>query len=450
MDSDSLCSLTHTSTPISSHTTTDSHDDDEDVPEEAVPVIVEPDNEIDPVPADDFKANFNFQQFMDLAKRVIDEGDEASWRMMDKLHQRWSNQFHVGQQLRPHDHGTTLEQFSDLQQQTGQQLRPHDHGTTLGQFSDLQQQTGQQLPTLAPIVRRHAWRNVPLSLPTMDKLMHPHAQHTSSKLDHTNLNLHLEAEIGNIGNIGNPKNGEILVRPSLTIVEEGAKRWLTTAVGYLLGKNPYFHHLKAFATSTWPALKSVTATSNGFYFFQFKSTAAMEEVIEGGPWLFQGQPIVLQRWEPGMALRKQAHKEVPIWIRLRHLPMEFWTLEGLSTIASGIGKPLYQDAITRDYLRIDYARVCVMLNYNSTLPKHIIVMQPVPGGGKEIPCKIDIEYEWIPQKCITCECLGHNASSCIVNRKSSPPVKVYVQKPRSNAVDPKTSYGATYLRTTCT
>ncbi|KAL0293433.1 UNVERIFIED_CONTAM: hypothetical protein Sradi_6937900 [Sesamum radiatum] len=163
----------------------------------------------------------------------------------------------------------------------------------------------------------------------------------------------------------------------------------------------------------------------------------MEEVIEGGPWLFQGQPIVLQRWEPGMALRKQAHKEVPIWIRLRHLPMEFWTLEGLSTIASGIGKPLYQDAITRDYLRIDYARVCVMLNYNSTLPKHIIVMQPVPGGGKEIPCKIDIEYEWIPQKCITCECLGHNASSCIVNRKSSPPVKVYVQKPRSNAVDPK-------------
>ncbi|KAL0445471.1 UNVERIFIED_CONTAM: hypothetical protein Slati_1675000 [Sesamum latifolium] len=233
------------------------------------------------------------------------------------------------------------------------------------------------------------------------------------------------------------QNGEILVRPSLTIVEEGAKRWLTTAVGYLLGKNPYFHHLKAFATSTWPVLKSVTATSNGFYFFQFKSIAAMEEVIEGGPWLFQGQPIVLQRWEPGMALQKHAHKEVPIWIRLRHLPMEFWTLEGLSTIASGIGKPLYQDAITHDCLRIDYARVCVMLNYNSTLPKHIIVMQPVPGGGKEISCKIDIEYEWMPQKCITCECLGHNTSACIVNHKPPPSVKVYVQKTRSNAtVDP--------------
>ncbi|KAK4384352.1 hypothetical protein Sango_3069400 [Sesamum angolense] len=31
----------------------------------------------------------------------------------------------------------------------------------------------------------------------------------------------------------------------------------------------------------------------------------MEDVIEGGPWLFQGQPILLQPWEQGMSLRRQ-------------------------------------------------------------------------------------------------------------------------------------------------
>ena len=92
------------------------------------------------------------------------------------------------------------------------------------------------------------------------------------------------------------QNGEVVVRPSLDTVRDGAKRWKTTAVGYFLGKRPYYHHLKEYAHSVWPALREVTATVNGFFYFQFKTVIDMEEVIEGGPWLFQGQPIVLQKY----------------------------------------------------------------------------------------------------------------------------------------------------------
>ncbi|KAL2237638.1 UNVERIFIED_CONTAM: hypothetical protein Sindi_0955500 [Sesamum indicum] len=158
------------------------------------------------------------------------------------------------------------------------------------------------------------------------------------------------------------QNGEVIVRPTLDIIRNGSKRWRATAVGYFLGKRPYFYHLKEFAMSVWPNLKEVTSTNNGFFFLQFKSVAAMEDVIEGGPWLFQGQPIVLQKWEPGMVLRKLQHTQVPVWIKLRHLPVELWTDEGLSTVASGVGKPLHPDAITRACTRLDFARVCVMLD----------------------------------------------------------------------------------------
>ncbi|KAK4384112.1 hypothetical protein Sango_3090500 [Sesamum angolense] len=146
------------------------------------------------------------------------------------------------------------------------------------------------------------------------------------------------------------------------MIRAGSKRWNTTAVGYFMGKKPYFHHLNEFVHSIWPGVRDVKATSNGFFFFQFEIIAAMEEVIEGGPWLYLGQPIVLQKWEPGMVLRKLKHTEVPVWIKLRHLPVELWTTEGLSTVASGIGRPLYPDAITRACTRLDFARVCVMLN----------------------------------------------------------------------------------------
>ncbi|KAL2246374.1 UNVERIFIED_CONTAM: hypothetical protein Sindi_2905600 [Sesamum indicum] len=226
------------------------------------------------------------------------------------------------------------------------------------------------------------------------------------------------------------QNGEVVVRPTMETILNGSTKWKTTAIGYLLGKRPYFYHVKDFTFSVWPGLQEVKATSNSFFFFQFKTVAYMEEAIEGGPWLFQGQPIVLQKWEPGMAMRKLKHTQVPVWIKMRHLPVELWTEEGLSMVGSGIGKPLYSDAITRACTRLDFARVCVMLDVSSNLPKHIIIMTPDEEGG-EIPCKIDVEYEWLPSKCTSCMALGHSAKDCVLNKPSKPikpPVAIYVPK----------------------
>ncbi|KAK4384388.1 hypothetical protein Sango_3065800 [Sesamum angolense] len=93
--------------------------------------------------------------------------------------------------------------------------------------------------------------------------------------------------------------------------------------------------------------------------------------------------------------------QVPVWIMLRHLPVVFWTDDGLSTVASGVGLPLYQDTITRACTRLDFARVCVMLDISSTLPKHLIIMMP-REDGTEVPCKVEVEYEWVPPKCKNC------------------------------------------------
>ncbi|KAL2224883.1 UNVERIFIED_CONTAM: hypothetical protein Sindi_3122000 [Sesamum indicum] len=212
------------------------------------------------------------------------------------------------------------------------------------------------------------------------------------------------------------QKGEVIVRPTLDIIRNGSKRWMATAVGYFLGKRPYFHHLKEFAKSIWPDLKEVTGTNNGFFFFQFKSVVAMEDVIEGGPWLYQGQPIIFQKWKPRMVLRKLQHTEL-------------WTEEGLSTVASGVGKPLYPDAITRTCMRLDFARVCVMLDVTSNLPKHIIIMTPDEEGG-ESPCKVDVEYKWIPPKCKSCMTLGHSTKECVLNKSKpvKPPIAVYIPK----------------------
>ncbi|KAL0290762.1 UNVERIFIED_CONTAM: hypothetical protein Sradi_7043500 [Sesamum radiatum] len=232
------------------------------------------------------------------------------------------------------------------------------------------------------------------------------------------------------------KRGEIVIKPTPAMVAQGSRRWASTAVGYFLGRRPYFPQLEAFVRANWKGLLQVSANSNGFYFFRFRNLAFMEEVIEEGPWLFQGQPVVLQQWEQGMSLRKQKHTKVPVWIRIRHLPMEYWTEDGLSAVASGVGTPLYTDKITKTCSRLDFARVCVMLDYNSKLPRHLVVLSPVVSEATHIPIKVDIEYEWLPLRCKQCCSLGHTAPNCPETKvtKVGPPLAVYVRKQQGQSV----------------
>ncbi|KAL0455562.1 UNVERIFIED_CONTAM: hypothetical protein Slati_0895400 [Sesamum latifolium] len=213
------------------------------------------------------------------------------------------------------------------------------------------------------------------------------------------------------------------------MIQSGSKKWEATAVGYFLGRKPPFHQVSASFVPFGIRLQMYLLLVNGFFFIQFTNYAAMEEVIDGGPWLFQGQQIVLQRWTPGMALRKHGHTQVLIWIKIRHLPVELWTTDGLSTIASGIGRPLYPDAIIKASTRLDFARVCVMVNFNLSLPKHLVLMF-LGEDGSEQPYRVDIEYKWVPSKCLTCRSLGHPTAGCPSTKKTTkPPVAVYVQKP---------------------
>ncbi|KAL0327825.1 UNVERIFIED_CONTAM: hypothetical protein Sangu_1860500 [Sesamum angustifolium] len=49
--------------------------------------------------------------------------------------------------------------------------------------------------------------------------------------------------------------------------------------------------------------------------------------------------------------------------------------------------------------------------------------------GNVVPCKVEVEYEWVPPKCKTCMSLGHTTVACPESKKAEkPPVAVYVQK----------------------
>ncbi|GKE47126.1 zinc knuckle CX2CX4HX4C containing protein [Tanacetum coccineum] len=86
--------------------------------------------------------------------------------------------------------------------------------------------------------------------------------------------------------------------------------------------------------------------SKGFFFFKFKSQAGLEAVLEGGPWLIRKSSIILKKWSIDTRLLKEEMTRIPIWVKLHDVPIQVFEDDGISLIASFIGKPVMLDSYT--------------------------------------------------------------------------------------------------------
>lgn len=100
---------------------------------------------------------------------------------------------------------------------------------------------------------------------------------------------------------------------------------------------------------------------------------------------------------------------VPIWTKLSNIPYELSTEDGLSEIASIVGKPLQMDFLTSDGDKLHFARVYVEVNLKDDLPKEVEVI--LLDGSSHF---VQVEYMGKPVLCNTCHRVGHDESSCRV------------------------------------
>jgi hypothetical protein len=180
-------------------------------------------------------------------------------------------------------------------------------------------------------------------------------------------------------------------------------------VGQFLDKPLPYYLVKKAVDTMWKQFGKVEVflLENGMFIFRFADEATRDEVLTARLWHISNKPLVLRRWEPRMQLLKLSLTSIPIWIKLLHLPMEFWTPTCLSYVASGVGKPLYADSITEDQERLGFARVLVEVHTDSTFPREILLKG---ADGRMVP--IAVEYPWIPVQCKNCKSFGHAIYSC--------------------------------------
>ena len=179
--------------------------------------------------------------------------------------------------------------------------------------------------------------------------------------------------------------------------------------GVFPGKKVPYTYVKNSIHRMWDklGLQVFLPTDSGHYFFKFHSKAESEPILEGGRWHVRGRPIILQNWQSGLVLQKDSISRIPIWVNLKYIPLELWTVEGLSIIASRIGKPLHVDRMTASRKRIPYARICIEVNAEYQLIRQFDIEFINAYGSPKI-INVAVEYQKIPLRCDKCKSFGHN------------------------------------------
>jgi len=101
----------------------------------------------------------------------------------------------------------------------------------------------------------------------------------------------------------------------------------------------------------------------------------------------------------------QTHAQ--IWVRLMHLPQEYWRKTTLFEIASGLGTPLAIDEVTQSRRFGIFARVLVDVDLSKQLFETVVVER------EDHALSIDVFYEKHPSFCANCKTLGHSLQNCM-------------------------------------
>nr|GEY69581.1 hypothetical protein [Tanacetum cinerariifolium] len=149
------------------------------------------------------------------------------------------------------------------------------------------------------------------------------------------------------------------------LIKKGSERWNLTISGYFVGYKMASNELKynIRRMSGKYGVRDIIMNHDGTCLFKFKDIEGLNSVLEQGPWMVNKKPLIVQKWNPEIGMQKVEHRILPIWERMTKVPLEAWSCDGISTLASNLGNPLVMDTMTANMChngmgRLDFPLAC--------------------------------------------------------------------------------------------
>ncbi|CAN6871054.1 unnamed protein product [Brassica oleracea] len=215
----------------------------------------------------------------------------------------------------------------------------------------------------------------------------------------------LEGQSQLVGKVGDLKNGEG-TRKRLKISvphfdnSDLIKSYSKTLIGRCM--NPEEQDVKALLVML-PKIWKVR-----MFQFHFEKDEDIETVLEMQPFHFDYWMLSLARWQPRMS--RSLPSEIPFWIKVEGVPIEFWSTSTFQSIGVAIGETRNVD--------LNYGNMRVVLDGFKELCFDTTV--DFKGGEfyEEEEAPVSLKYEKLFGFCKICSSLCHDEDHCPLSTKS--------------------------------
>ncbi|CAN6857755.1 unnamed protein product, partial [Brassica oleracea] len=131
-------------------------------------------------------------------------------------------------------------------------------------------------------------------------------------------------------------------------------------------------------------------------------------VLQRGFWHVDDCLMFVSSWTPTKTIFLPEISTIPIWLTLKNIPNQLYSLEGIKWIASGIGEPMLTFKPWPDPTLMGEAKILVEIKLDIPFAQRVAIEDE--NGPASL---VDVLYSWLPSKCARCGHLGHKASRCL-------------------------------------
>ncbi|GKE03194.1 reverse transcriptase domain-containing protein, partial [Tanacetum coccineum] len=169
--------------------------------------------------------------------------------------------------------------------------------------------------------------------------------------------------------------------------------YVNSRVRYFVGKSLAFLVVQNYVNNTLGkfGLQKVMRNDDGVFMFKFASKEGLDQ--------------------------KGEVTSVPVWVKLHGVPILAYSEDGLSLIATQIGKPLLLDAFissmcVKSWSQINFARALIEVSSKYEFKSKVTMVIPNEEGDGYTKEVIRVEYEWKPPHCGDCKIFEHDLLQC--------------------------------------
>ncbi|KAJ0954856.1 putative RNA-directed DNA polymerase [Helianthus annuus] len=253
-----------------------------------------------------------------------------------------------------------------------------------------------------------------------------------SKDSHSSKSQHSSYAKAVSGDVSEPSVGPIVFCPPKTLesgekivvikpeyIEKIKQIYHKHLYGYFVGTSCSLAWARVNLNKMWKkyGILDVSSNGKGLFYFKFKTEEGMNGALKAGPWVVNGIPLVVKKWEVGVNLEKTEPSKVPVWVTFNNVPMELWNVQGLCEIASCIGNPLLFDNVTVDKCKqkkgmSGFARILIKIPVMEVMPNRVRAFYIQENDQLGVSIDVKVEYQKVPDRCLHCKVFGHTFENC--------------------------------------